>query len=172
MKKFYTMTVFLIAFNMLFGLIVAPLASFTQDDTIKQKIENAASKNSDLRDGSKVKIAVENGYVVLYGTADRYIQKMLFEKIAWKTEGVVEVENEIQIVPKLPQTDAAIERRIKEILQTYPQFQGISVSVSVEAGAVDVLIRLNHPADVVFLKNRIAEIEGVISIDIQAKFIA
>ena len=48
MKKIYTMTVFLIAFNMLFGLIVAPLASFTQDDTIKQKIENAASKNSNL----------------------------------------------------------------------------------------------------------------------------
>jgi hypothetical protein len=48
----------------------------------------------------------------------------------------------------------------------------VSVSVSVEAGAVDVLIRLNHPADVVFLKHRIAEIEGVISIDIQAKFVA
>ena len=146
MKKIYTMTVFLIAFNMLFGLIVAPLASFTQDDTIKQKIENAASKNSNLRDGSKVKIAVENGYVVLYGTADLYIQKMIFEKIAWKTEGVVEVENEIQIIPKFPQTDAAIERRIKEIVRIYPQFQGVSISVGVEAGAVDVLIKLNHPA--------------------------
>ena len=97
---------------------------------------------------------------------------MLFEKIAWKTEGVAEVENEIQIVPKSPQTDAAIERRIKEILQTYKQFQGFIVSISVEAGAVDVRIRLNHPADVIFLKKRIAEIEGVISIDIQAKFIA
>jgi hypothetical protein len=76
------------------------------------------------------------------------------------------------VVPIILQTVDAIERKVKEILQTYPQFQGVSVSVSVEAGAVDVLIRLNHPADVVFLKNRIAEIEGVISIDIQAKFIA
>ncbi len=100
MKKIHTMTVLLIAFNLLFGLIVGPLASYTQDDTIRQKIENAASKNSNLREGSKVKIAVENGYVVLYGTAGKYIQKMLFEKIAWKTEGVVEVENEIQIVLK------------------------------------------------------------------------
>ena len=172
MKKMYTMTVLLIVFNLLFGLIVAPLASNTQDDAIRQKIENAASKNSNLREGSKVNIAVQNGYVVLYGTADKYIQKMLFEKIAWKTEGVVEVENEIQIVPKFPQTDAAIERRIKEIVRTYPRFQGLSVSVRIEAGTVDVLIRLNHPADVFFLKNRIAEIEGVISIDIQAKFIA
>lgn len=31
---------------------------------------------------------------------------------------------------------------------------------------------LDHPSDILFLKHRVAEIEGVISIEIQAKFFA
>ncbi|MGD8714541.1 MAG: BON domain-containing protein [Desulfobacterales bacterium] len=170
MQKSYTMTMLLVCFIMS-GLIDKSWALSMSDDAIKQKIESEANDSYNLR-AKKVKIAVENGYVVLYGTVNKYIQKMLYEKITWKTEGVVEVDNEIQVVPIILQTVDATERKVKEILQVYPQFQGVSVSVSVEAGAVDVLKRLNHPADVVFLKNRIAEIEGVISIDIQAKFIA
>jgi hypothetical protein len=141
------------------------------DDVIKKKIESEAVDTYNLR-ATKVKIAVENGNVVLYGTVDKYIQKMLYEKITWKTDGVVEVDNEIRVVPKFPQPDAAIERKVKEIVQTYRQFQGVKISVAVETGAVEVIITLNHPADVLFLKNKIAEIDGVISIDIMAKFIA
>ena len=33
----------------------------------------------------------------------------------------------------------------------YSKFQGVSISVTVKAGAVNVLITLNHPADVLFL---------------------
>ena len=141
------------------------------DDAIKQKIESETNDSYNLR-AKKVKIAVENGYVVLYGTVNKYIQKMLYEKITWKTEGVVEVDSEIQVVPIILQTDDAIERKVKEIVQTYPQFQGVSLNVAVKAGAVNVLIRLNHPGDVLFLKKKIAEINGVTSIDILAKFIA
>ncbi len=172
MRKIYTLAVALIAFNLLFAVVVGTLASSTDDDSIRKKIESAASENSYLKNGAKVKIAVERGYVVLHGTVDRYIQKMIYEKIAWKTDGVIEVDNEIRVAPEYPKTDAAIERRIKEIVQTYRQFQGVSISVSVKSGAVNVLITLNNPADVVFLKNRIAEIQGVVSIDIMAKFVA
>lgn len=109
---------------------------------------------------------------MLYGSVNKYIQKMLYEKIAWKTEGVVEVDNEIQVVPKFPQTGDVIERKIKEIVQTYSRFQGVNLCVTVKAGAVEVLIKLNHPADVMFPKKKIAEIDGVTSIEIMAKFIA
>jgi hypothetical protein len=112
------------------GLIDKSWALSMSDDAIKQKIESEANDSYNLR-AKKVKIAVENGYVVLYGTVNKYIQKMLYEKITWKTEGVVEVDNEIQVVPIILQTVDAIERKVKEILQVYPQFQGVSVSVSV-----------------------------------------
>lgn len=171
MQKSYNLVVFL-AFLMILSVMIDHAGSTPMsDDAVKQKIESEASKTLNLRT-AKVNVAVENGYVVLYGTVDRYIQKMLYEKITWKTEGVFEVDNEIKVVPKLPQTDAAIDRKIKEILQTYRQFQGVNISVAVKAGAVDIRITLNHPADILFLKNRIGEIDGVVSIDIMAKFIA
>jgi hypothetical protein len=65
-----------------------------------------------------------------------------------------------------------IGRKVKEIVQTYDRFQGVSIGVTVKAGAVNVLITLNHPEDLLFLKRRIAEIDGVVSIDIMAKLIA
>lgn len=171
MKKRIAISILLVFFS-LWGCVVPDAnASDLTDRAIKRHIENEAVDAYRLK-APGVKIAVENGYVVLYGSVDRYIQKMIYEKIAWKTEGVIEVENEIRVVPKFPKTDAAIERRIEEIVQTYPQFQRVNMSVTVNAGVVDVLITLDHPADVLLLKNKIAEIEGVISIDIFAKFIA
>jgi osmotically-inducible protein OsmY len=96
---------------------------------------------------------------------------MLYEQIAWKTEGVVEVDNEIRVVPRLPKTDAAIERKIMELAQTHRRFQGVNVIVTVVKGAVQIRTTLDHPQDVLFLKRRVAEITGVISINIQAKFL-
>ena len=57
-------------------------------------------------------------------------------------------------------------------LYAFCEFQGVSISVTVKAGGVNVLITLNHSADVLFTKSRIAEIDGVVSIDIAAKFVA
>ena len=141
------------------------------DKAIKQRIEGQAADTLSLRN-TKVDLAVEEGYVVLYGTVGLYIQKMLYEQIAWKTEGVVEVDNEIRVVPRLVQSDAVIERKIMELAQTHRRLQGVNVIVTVVKGAVQIRTTLNHPQDVLFLKRRVAEIDGVISINIQAKFIA
>ena len=140
------------------------------DKIIKQRIEDQAADTLSLRE-TKVDLAVEDGYVVLYGTVGLYIQKMLYEQIAWKTNGVVEVDNEIRVVPGLPQSDAVIERKIMELVQTHRRFQGVEVNVTVKEGAVYIRTTLDHPRDVLFLKHRIAEIKGVIDIYIQAKFI-
>ena len=171
MQKRFIVIVFMTMFLMLTGIFIPNAALSTSDVSIKQQIEKKAGENANLKT-SKVKIAVENGFVVLYGSVDRYIQKMLHEKIAWKTQGVIEVENEILVIPIVLQDDAAIERKVNEIVQTYDRFQGVSIGVTVKAGAVNVLITLNHPEDLLFLKRRIAEIDGVVSIDIMAKLVA
>ena len=49
----------------------------------------------------------------------------------------------------------------------YDRFQGVSISVTVKAGVVNVLITLNHSVDVLFIKSRIAEIDGVVSAHLQ-----
>jgi hypothetical protein len=139
------------------------------DKLIKQGIENEVADMLRLR-GAKVDLAVQEGNVVLFGEVGLYIQKMLYEKIAWKNQGVIEVDNEIRVVPRLPQADAAVERRIMGVIQTHNRFKGAKVAVTVENGNVYIRINLDHPSDILFLKHRVAEIEGVISIDIQAKF--
>jgi osmotically-inducible protein OsmY len=152
------------------GITHAKAALAMSDKVIKQRIEDQAADTLSLKK-TKVDLAVEEGYVVLYGTVGLYIQKMLYEQIAWKTEGVVEVDNEIRVVPRLPQSDTAIERKIKELVQAHRRFQGVNVIVTVEAGAVNIRATLEHPRDVLFLKRRVAEIDGVTDINIQAKFI-
>ena len=153
------------------GMARAYPALAMSDKIIKQRIEDEAADTFHLR-GTKVDLAVEDGYVVLYGTVGLYIQKILYEQIAWKTKGVVEVDNEIRVVPGLPQSDTVIERKIMELVQTHRRFQDVNVIVTVIEGAVHIRMTLDHPRDVLFLKHRIAEIKGVISIKIQAKFVS
>jgi hypothetical protein len=51
------------------------------DKASKQRIEDQAADTLGLRK-TKVDLAVEEGYVVLYGTVGFCIQKMLYEQIA------------------------------------------------------------------------------------------
>ena len=170
MKKNLSLMLFIVSIKIFSGITHAQPALAMTDKIIKQRIVDKATDTFRLR-GTKVDLAVEDGYVVLYGRVSLYIQKMLYEQIAWKAKGVVEVDNEIRVVPGLPQTDTAIERKIIEIAQTHRRFQGVEVNITVKEGAVIIRTTLNHPRDVLFLKHRIAEIKGVMDIFIQAKFI-
>ena len=95
---------------------------------------------------------------------------MRYERIAWQTTGVLEVENEIHVVPMVPQTDADIERKIMEIGKTYPWFYSSKAEIRVQKGSVFILATFEHPRDILFLKHRVAEIEGVIAIKIDGSF--
>ena len=171
MKKNHNIILFAILTITVSGITNVHAAPPMSDKLIKQQIEDKAAEKFRLR-GTKVNLAVEDGNVVLFGEVGLYIQKMIYEQIAWKTEGVIEVDNEIRIVPKSPQTDAVIERKIMEVVQTHQRFLNTKIEVVVMKGAVNIRINLDHPSDVLFLKHRVAEIDGVISIDIQAKFFA
>ncbi len=151
-------------------MVPAPQALAMGDEIIKQRIKDAAANISRLKE-TKVEVAVEDGYVVLYGVVDLYIQKMLYEQIAWKTEGVIEVENEIRVVPKLARADKDIKRKIMGIVHSYPRLQAMNLNVEVEKGAALIRGTFEHPRDVLFFKRQVAEIEGVITLSIMAEFL-
>ena len=152
------------------AMVMVPQALAMSDKIIKQRIEDKANDTFRLK-RTKVEVAVEDGYVVLYGTVDLYIKKMLYEQITWKTKGVFEVENEIRVVPKLPQADADIKRNIMEVVHSHRRLQGVNLEVAVEGGAVRINATFEHPSDVLFFKHRVAEVEGVITINIFAQFV-
>jgi osmotically-inducible protein OsmY len=143
--------------------------SFRRNTHIETKIENKTAYTAKL-EGAKVNVTVENGSVILHGTVVLYIQKMLYEQIAWRTAGVVEVDNAIRVVPQLPQTDPAIERKIIELMQSHPRWQGNGLEAVVKEGAVIIRGTFEHQRDVLSLKQRVADVEGVVALDLQANF--
>ena len=152
-----------------FVFLLLPIfqALASDNDTIRQHIKRMATEHATLSD-SQVTIYVENGFVLLTGTVQLYLQKMDFEQIAWKTTGVTEVENEIEVNALFPLSDIVIKKKIQIILMDCKCFHGGSYIVQVDKGVVSVTGVFFHPHDVQSLKRQIAEIEGVVAIDIHA----
>lgn len=157
------------AIIVMFGVVAKIDTLAINGECIKTGIENKTANTAKLK-GTEVNVAVQDGNVILYGTVVLYIKKMLYGQIAWKTVGVVEVDNEILVVPQLPQTDPAIERKIIELMQSHPRFHGAGLEVVVKGGAVIIRGTFEHPRDVMFLKHLVAEIEGVVALNLQANF--
>ena len=141
------------------------------DAIIKQRIEAKVSDTPQLV-GTPVRVDVEDGLVVLSGTVQLYAQKMTYESIAWYTMGVAAVEDEIRVIPLFHTADTVIKRQIEEIMETYRQFHSVGLTVAVAGGAVELHGTFNRPRDVLFLKQKVAEIEGVIAIALRANFAA
>ncbi len=139
------------------------------DEWIKLAIEKEIANSPELG-GVQVRVLVEDGNVVLLGAVRFYIQKMQIEKFAWQTEGVVEVDNEVHVVPQAPLSDAAIQRKILEITTEHGRFHGAQITVEVKEGSVSLDGTFQHLRDVIFLRHRIAGIEGVISIQFEIAF--
>ncbi len=169
MKRIHNLMLLVALIITLFLIAPVPQASAISDKIIKQRIESEVSETFRLK-GTKVEVAVEDGYVVLYGAVDLYIQKMLYGQIAWKTKGVFEVDNEIRVAPKLPRNDADIKRNIMAVIHSHRRLQGVNLKIAVQRGAVRIHAVFGHAGDVLFFKHRVAEIEGVITINIIAKF--
>jgi hypothetical protein len=153
-----------VAIIVMFGVVAWMDTVAINGESIKTEIKNKTANTAKLK-GTEVNVAVQDGNVILYGTVVLYIQKMLYEQIAWKTAGVVEVDNEIRVVPQLPQTDPAIKRKIIELIQSRPRFHGAGLEVVVKEGAVIIRGAFEHPRDVLFLKHLVAEIEGVVALN-------
>ncbi len=139
----------------------------SEDETIRQRILDQIAGQA-TPGSSQVTIYVEDGFVLLTGTAHLYLHKMDIEKIAWKTRGVTEVENEIGVKALFPLNDTIIKKKIHMILMDCECFHGGNHLVQVAGGAVSVIGVFFHPRDVQFLKKKIAEIEGVVAITIHA----
>ena len=157
--------------SLAFLLSPATQALALSDDLIKQRIEERVAQEVEL-DAATVRIDVGEGFVVLAGEVRLYAHKLSFERIAWQTAGVEDVDNEIRVTPLVPLDDDAIEREIREIIKADSRFQGSGVKIRVESGAVFISATFRHPRDDIFLRRRVAEIEGVIAIEIDPKFLA
>lgn len=137
------------------------------DDLIKRDIVEQITKNEVLKN-STINVQVKDRLVVLMGDVRLYEEKLVASRIAWSTSGVFEIDNEIRVIPRLPLADKVIEREVRKIIKKYPVLNGLNAVVKVKKGVVSIsgsFTQINGPT---FLRHKVAVIEGVISIDIQA----
>ena len=120
---------------------------------------------------TEVHIAVRGGQVVLSGTVYLYSQKLLYEHIVKRTPGVVEIDNDIRVVPRLPVEDAEIAGYIHSLIKEHQRFRHTEITVDVTGGAVRLRGTFYDPGDLLFLQHQVAEIEGVIRLEIVARFV-
>lgn len=140
------------------------------DDFMQREIEQQISETAALR-GSQVEVRVEQRLVVLTGQVRLYEQKLTSGRIAWTTAGVFEVENNIQVVPTVPVSDQAIELNIRKIIKADERFIAAAVVISVNNGEVRLSGKFTNLGDPSRLKHRVAEIEGVLVINMNAGFV-
>lgn len=152
-------------------LFQASPALARSDDLIQHEIEAQIADSTTLR-GSRIEVHVEQRLVVLSGEVRLYEQKLVSDRIAWTTLGVFEVDNEIQVVPKVPLADVAIERKVQEIVKSHRRFHGAGVVAEVDNGVVVIQGSFFGISDPAFLKHQVAMIPGVVNIRINAAFLA
>jgi osmotically-inducible protein OsmY len=150
---------------------VAGPAATPADEELRGQLESQLETLRD-RESAEIRVVVREGLVILQGRVGLLEQSLRAEQIAWKTPGVLDVDNELRIVPLAVTGDAEIERRARTLIKGDARFIDTSLEVEVRAGVVRLRGSFQDPADVLALKHRIAAIPGVLDVAIDAVLVA
>jgi osmotically-inducible protein OsmY len=116
--------------------------------TAKTKLAFMADPNSPAMD---INVDTRDGVVTLFGTVATPAQKRAAQDGAKKIEGVLRVENDIQVVPaplqeRVEARDDEIQKRIQERLEAR-NFEGANINVQVESGVARLTGKVRSQAD-------------------------
>ncbi len=161
--------IFKTALIVMLGLFQVTTAQAQSDDQIKGEIE-AKFSASEILQNAPINIFVEHRLVVLTGDVRLLEQRLVSDRIAWTTVGVFEVDNEIRVVPSVAKTDKAIEAKVYGIIKSYQRFDKIDMVISVKGGVVSIESGFSGVGDPIFLKHKVAAIEGVIDVKVRSTF--
>ncbi len=133
------------------GSAQAPVAnSNVADSKLTVKIDTALW--SDLRFwGKQISVETERGVVTLRGKVDSEETKKAAAEIVRRIEGVKQVRNELEVVPRerraeVDARDQAIARELEEQFKQDPQLQNAVIDARVDAGVVTLRGQVRSPA--------------------------
>lgn len=116
-------------------LVVTLVAPWT-DAEIANTVRANLARDVRIANPGQINASVVNGVVTLTGTAGTYAQKSDAADDAWTASGVVDVVNNITVVPPFTRTDADIAADVRSALATDPAIDAKNVNVSVVNGTV------------------------------------
>jgi osmotically-inducible protein OsmY len=142
-----------------------------EDVELRARIEAKLTELPE-QEGAEIRVVVRNGQVLLQGRVRLLEQSLRAEQAAWKTAGVIDLENELRVVSPAVGGDAAIEQRVRMIIKGDERFIDTNLRLEVTAGQVRLRGLFRDPGDVLALKHRIASIPGVLGVQIDAVLVA
>ena len=113
------------------------------DDEIQRNAAEVFTWNADLH-GLAISVSVTQGVVTLGGTVASYWQRNKAETLVSDLLGVVNVINQLIVVPSELLTDQTIAKNIHTALKNSPHIDGSAIKVSVKDGIV--LLKGSVPA--------------------------
>lgn len=105
------------------------------DDEVEQAIVDAALYDPRLL-AANLDVEVDGGKAILRGEVDTQKAKRVAERLARNTVGVLDVDNELEVVPPTPLADAELEERIENGLASNPVTESYEIRVEVDKGDV------------------------------------
>ena len=119
------------------------------DEDIAHSIKQSLMWDSDI-DALKVDVGVESGVVTLKGSVDAYWKKYWAESHAGDISGVLDVRNELTIVPTEKVSDEVLAKEIMESLKRNMFTEPEDIDVSVSNG----IAKLSGTVKSWFIKNQ------------------
>ncbi|AIC20110.1 MULTISPECIES: BON domain-containing protein [Pseudomonas] len=105
----------------------------TADDTIANRALNILNWSSDVPEGD-IKIMVQNGWITLEGEVDWQYQKETAERAVRKLSGVVGVDNQLTLRPRVDAGD--IRQRIEDALKRNAEIDAKAIHIKVDGDVV------------------------------------
>jgi osmotically-inducible protein OsmY len=116
--------------------LTVTLAAPQSDAEIAAHIRSNLVSDARIDHPERIDVRVANGVVTLTGTVDSYVEKSAAESDAWTVPGVVEVVNNLTIVPPVTRSDVEIAERVRKDLASDPALDASHINVNVCNGVV------------------------------------
>ncbi len=141
------------------------------DLEIKENIETVLLNNLEINISSMV-VSVENGIVTLKGTVDSYWERIHAEDLVSDLPGVIDIINNLAIVPTDDITDETIATDIMDAIERNRYINDKDINIEVENGevtlngTVNTQSALNEVLDIVSYTVGVKKIVNNINLDL------
>jgi osmotically-inducible protein OsmY len=113
------------------------------DEMIAENVLNAIRMDRNIK-SELIKVNVDSGVVTLYGSVDSYWSKVRSQEIISSIPGVIQIVNDLAVVPTVSTDDNSIAQQIREALQRMSEIDLESVTIVVEKGVVTLTGKVPH----------------------------
>ena len=108
-----------------------------KDKEVAKRVRSSLSATTDVNEAD-LEVSVNSGYVTLSGHVDAYWKKIKAENVAAEVTGVIDIVNEIEVIPAKDRGDKTIEDDIIATLHRSAFVDPDNVNVEVKEGTVSL----------------------------------